>query len=97
MFLIHQCCQNEANDAYKCSSGRSWEYPYHSSLCTDDCEHGCETTYGSDFVKVKVRLNRLSWLKVTGVNCCAFVDSCHFCCVEYCAWYFVYFLGTMFW
>ena len=33
---------------------------------------------GDDIVKGKVHVNKFSWLKVTGVNCCAFVDSCHF-------------------
>ena len=48
------------------------------------------------FVKGNVHVNTFSWLKVNGINCFSFVDSCIFFCVEDCTWCFVYFLRTVF-
>ena len=68
MLFVHQFFQSAVDDVFRLSFGCSWGYPYHSSLCTDDCEHGGETMDGSYFLKCKFRVNQFSWLKVTGVN-----------------------------
>ena len=52
--------------------------------------------YRSDGLKGKVHVNKFSWLKVTGINCFVFVDSCHFLYVADFAWCF-FFLKKMFW
>ena len=49
------------------------------------------------FVKGKLHVNKFSWLKVSGVNCCALVDGRHFCCEADFIWCLVYFLKTIFW
>ena len=47
-------------------------------------DHGGESIDGSYIVEVKFHLNKLSWLKVTGVKCCSFRESRNFCCVIDC-------------
>ena len=42
-------------------------------------------------------MNKLSLLKITGVNYCDLVDGCQFCCVEDCTWCLVYFIRLVFW
>ena len=59
-------------DADRGFFGCSREYPYNSSLFTDNSENGSDSTDGNYIVEGKFHVNNFSWLNVTGVNCCSF-------------------------
>ena len=77
MFILRYC-YDEVYDAEKGLFGCIRAYPYHSSIFTDNSEPGGESTDGSYIVEGKVYVNKFSWLKVNGVNCCYFVEICGF-------------------
>ena len=49
------------------------------------------------FVEGKLYVNKFSWLKINGVNCCYLGKICHFWRVTDCTQWFIYFIRSVFW
>ena len=51
---------------------------------------------GGSILEVKVHANKFSWLKITGINCFYFGESCHFSVYHIVNFSWINFLGQCF-